>query len=242
MLKRQCKHDKRRVTRQGDPRLVAHWLAPPGAGHCGLAQDDSRGERLFPPRHLWRFSKGSIRRRLPALFAVALLSGSALAAPPGAVIANQASLDYTNSGGLAITVPSNVVELTTAVVRSPASVEFTRVVAPGTGAYQEPVGPSACLQGGSYVTLADPTLIGGATIDPTSSQDVSATSVYNRGEAAFIRLTDSDQNLDFQVIDYAVVTVTNPQTGDAETVRLAETGLDTGIFAGYIPVGQIDGH
>ena len=176
-----------------------------------------------------------LRRRLFAFLAAFFIAGGVFAAPPGAIIANQASLDYTDTGGLTVTVPSNIVQVTAAVVRSPASVEFTRVVGAASGTYQEPVGPSACFQGGAFVNLADPTLVGGGTIDPAMTQDVSATQAYNRGEAAFIRLSDSDQNLDFQVIDYAVVTVTNPQSGDTETVQLTETGPDTGIFAGYIP-------
>jgi uncharacterized repeat protein (TIGR01451 family) len=120
-------------------------------------------------------------------------------------------------------------------VRSPANVEFTRVVATDSGDYQESVGPSACFQGGAFVTLTDPVLVGGATIDATQTQEVSATSVYNLGEAAFIRLSDNDQNLDFQVIDYAQVAVSNAASGDAETLQLTETGPDTGVFVGYIP-------
>ena len=157
------------------------------------------------------------------------------AAPPGALISNQASLDYVNVGGLTVTLTSNTVEVTTAVVRSPASVEFTRVVAVGGGDYQETVGPSACFRGGAYVNLADPILVGGRVIDPSQVQDVSATGSYNLGEPAFIRLTDSDQNIDFQAIDYATVTVSNASSGDIETLRLAETGLDTGVFAGFVP-------
>jgi uncharacterized repeat protein (TIGR01451 family) len=157
-----------------------------------------------------------------------------LAAPPGAIISNQATLYYEPSPGLTVTVPSNIVEVTAAVVRSPASVEFTRVVAVGSGDYQESVGPSACFQGGAFVTMADPVLVGGATIDPTLTHEVSVTRAYNLGEAAFIRLSDSDQNLDFQAIDYAVVAVSNAVSGDSETLQLAETGLDTGVFAGYV--------
>ncbi|MBT8100284.1 MAG: OmpA family protein [Gammaproteobacteria bacterium] len=179
--------------------------------------------------------KRRLEGSIAAIVAAILLANAAFASPPGAIISNQASLDYTNVGGLNVTITSNIVELTTAVVRSPANVELTRVVGAGSGDYQETTGPSACFQGGSFVTLADPTLIGGSTIDPTAVQDVSPTSAYNLGEAAFIRLADTDQNLDFQVIDYAVVTVENAASGDSEIIRLAETGPDTGVFAGYVP-------
>ena len=162
--------------------------------------------------------------------------GTASAAPPGAVITNQASVQYLDLADQPATELSNEVSVIAAVVRSPAIVDFTRVVAAGT--YQESVGPSACLQGGAYVTLADPVIVGGGSIDPIQVQEVSSTSVFNIGEAAFIRLEDTDQNVDYQVIDYAFVTVTAATTGDSETIRLSETGLDTGIFSGYVQIAS----
>ena len=80
--------------------------------------------------------------------------------------------------------------------------------------------------------------MGGTSIDPTQNQDVSATSSYNIGEAAFLRLSDADQNIDYQVIDTAIVTVSNATSGDSETIQLTETGPDTGVFAGYVPLGS----
>tara|TARA_R110002096_G_scaffold130643_4_gene279903 strand:- start:6171 stop:11942 length:5772 start_codon:yes stop_codon:yes gene_type:complete len=167
-----------------------------------------------------------------------LVAGAALAAPPGAVIENQAALVYTDLSGQPASVDSNIVAVTTAVVRSPSTVEFTRVVTAGSGSYQETVGPSACLQTGAFVNLADPVLLGGTTINPALVQDVSPTQSYNTGEAAFIRLTDSDQNLDFQVIETAVVVVSDASSGDSETIQLTETGLNTGVFAGYVPIAS----
>ena len=157
------------------------------------------------------------------------------AGPPGAVVSNQASLDYTGPGGDATTLTSNEVSVITGVVRSPAVLEFTRIV--DLGSWQETVGPSACLQGGAFVNLGSPTLLGGSVIDPATTQQVSATSSYNSGEPAFIRLSDSDQNVDYQVIDTADVVVRGAG-GDSETVRLTETGPDTGVFAGFIPLGS----
>ncbi|MDJ0700761.1 MAG: OmpA family protein [Woeseiaceae bacterium] len=162
-------------------------------------------------------------------------AGSAFAAPPGAVISNQASFDYLNGAGQPAAVLSNEVAVTTVVTRSPATVELTRVLATGTGDYVEPVGPSACMQGASFVALPDPVLLGGNAIDPALPASVSRTDSYNIGEPAFIRLQDSDQNVDFQVIDYVDVTVTNSVTADSEIIRLTETGPNTGVFAGYLP-------
>ncbi|MGB5256215.1 MAG: hypothetical protein WBN44_03100, partial [Woeseiaceae bacterium] len=172
------------------------------------------------------------------MFASILVSGAAFASPPGAVISNQASLEHLDRSGQLTSVLSNEVSVVTAVLRSPASVDFTRVVANGTGTAQETVGPAACMTGGALQTLVDPTLVGGNTINPALVQDIRTTSAYNIGEAAFIRLVDSDQNLDYQQIDYVTVIVSNTLSGDTETIQLSETGLDTGVFSGYVPLGS----
>ncbi len=169
------------------------------------------------------------------IFSSILVAGSAFAAPPGAIVANQATLEYQDLAGQAAFVVSNQVSVVTSVIRSTSSLELTRVLAAGTGIYQETVGPSACLQAGIYVPLADPVLTGGIVVDPTLVQEVAAASVYNLGEPMFVRLDDSDQNLDFQVLDTVDVSIIHDASGDTEIIRLTETGLDTGIFAAYLP-------
>jgi len=188
-------------------------------------------------------TEGQSRRRRTAnridYGAIALLivfcGGTSFAAPPGTVISNQARLDYLNTAGEASTALSNVVDTVTVVTRSAASVEFTRVLSAGVGGFQETAGPAACLQGGAFVTLADPVILGGTSIDPAQTQSITGADVFNLGEPAFIRLVDSDQNVDAAVVDYAVVDVIHEVSGDAETIRLTETGTNTGVFAGYVP-------
>lgn len=191
--------------------------------------DGRRATRKGGPRFV-------LARQIVACLGALLVTGIAFASPPGAVISNQAELNYEPTPGVAVTITSNTVTVTTSVVRAPSSIEFTRVLAAGGGSYQETVGPAACDQGGTFVTLADPLLIGGGSIDPTQAHEVSGASAYTLAEFAFIRLSDADQNLDFQLIDYAIVTVSNTTTGDTETIRLTETGLDTGVFAGFVPL------
>ena len=228
----------RQVTHLSDLRQVAHGTEPPGRSPRDRVEANSRGEQKLPPRHVWR-SRNAILRALLAVFCASfLISGAASASPPGAVISNQASLEHLDLGGQLTTVPSNEVSVVTAVVRSPASVNFTRIVGGGAGENQETAGPAACMQGGAFVALADPILVGGTTIDPSLVQDISATSSYNIGESAFIRLVDADQNLDYQVVESVVVTVGSVSSGDSETIQLTETGLDTGVFTGYVPISS----
>ena len=241
MLKGRYRFDQSREVSNGLARLVSHWLAPPGADRCGPVQEHPRGEQLFPPRHFWKFRNADLRGRFFAVFVAIFVSGGVFANPPGAVVSNQAALDYVDIAGLTVTNPSNTVQVVTAVLPSVSSIEFTRVLVAGTGDYQETVGPSACYQGGAFATLADPVLTGGNLIDPTQAQEVSIALSYNLGESLFLRLTDSDQNLDYQVLDTAVVSVINDATGDTETIQLTETGLNTGVFAGYVPSARAPG-
>ena len=177
----------------------------------------------------------AVLRNLAVALAALVLAGTAHAAPPGAVITNEASLDYLNLAGQATTQLSNPVSVTVSVTRSDATLGLTRVLTNGSAEFTEPVGPSMCLQGGAYAALADPVVLGGGSVDPTQDASVASASSYNVGEYVFFRLVDSDQNVDYQAIDYADITVTGTSGGDIETVRLAETGTDTGVFVGYIP-------
>ena len=209
--------------------------APRGTARLSRVQVLSGGKQLFPLWQIWRRGKSLMTGSIAVLTLALIAPLSVFASPPGTVISNQAQLDYLNSAAVPSTQYSNVVDVVTAVIRSPSLVEFTRVLPAGIGKYQESVGPSACLQGGAFATLADPVVLGGGLIDSTQTQEVSSTSAFNLGETFFIRLTDTDQDVDSAVINYAVVNVVHPGSGDSETIQLTETGIDTGIFAGYVP-------
>jgi len=58
---------------------------------------------------------------------------------------------------------------------------------------------------------------------------------FSSGDTLYIQVDDPDRNIGSDVADTVVVTLTNPDTGDTETVILTETGADTGIFRGSIP-------
>ena len=83
---------------------------PPGPGPGGLMQNPPRGERVFPPRHIWNPcnppSYGRNFAIAALIFALSGASSSALAAPPGAIVTNQATLDYVNlAGGVQVLLP-----------------------------------------------------------------------------------------------------------------------------------------
>lgn len=195
-------------------------------------QASPRGERKFPPRCISPNRKTVISALFWSIAAALCIPGTVSAAPPGAPIDNQAVVSYANAAGVPSVALSNEVQLVTAVIRSSSSLAFTRVV--NSGDFRESVGPAYCEQAGNFVLLPDP-VAAGVRIDPTLVQEVSPTSGYNLGETLFLRLDDADQNVDYTVIDTALVTVENGANGDAETIRLSETGPNTGVFAGYLP-------
>lgn len=204
--------------------------------HSCVRQETREEQKLLPLSFLC--SPGFVRvLSIVAVGFLSLHSVVAFASPPGTVIANQAELRYLNSAGVAVSDLSNVVEVITAVTRSPASIELTRVQSTGTGSYQETVGPSACLQSGIYNAMGDPVVFGD-TVDPTQVQHVTTSNAYNLGEPIFVRLDDSDQNVDAAVIDSATVQLRHSVTGDTESIRLSETGPNTGVFAGYISTSR----
>ena len=61
------------------------------------------------------------------------------------------------------------------------------------------------------------------------------TSIYNTGDALFIQLTDHDQNVDPAVRDTVLVTVSVPSLHESVVLKLTETGVNTGVFVGYVP-------
>ncbi|MBN2061087.1 MAG: DUF11 domain-containing protein, partial [Deltaproteobacteria bacterium] len=57
---------------------------------------------------------------------------------------------------------------------------------------------------------------------------------YMSGDTINIQVKDPDQNVNTSVIETVTVVLTDPATGDTETVILTETGPNTGIFRGGI--------
>ncbi len=86
--------------------------------------------------------------------------------------------------------------------------------------------------GGSTVTRTSSpvtTVVGGSTGTLVASSEIQA------GDGLRIELTDADLNVASGTVDSVNVTVANATNGDTETVKLYETGANTGIFRATPP-------
>lgn len=154
----------------------------------------------------------------------------------GSVLRNVASVDY-QAGGAPRTVVTNEVTLVVEPAPSRATISLARYAAgnaPIDGAFSSTAGPTQCVSATGVVLLPAPTVSGVASVDPLQPTPLAQTGTLHGGDAAFIRLADADQNRDAAVLDSVEVRVTARATGDTEIVRLTESGVNTGIFVGYI--------
>ncbi|MCK4833310.1 MAG: DUF11 domain-containing protein, partial [Gammaproteobacteria bacterium] len=103
--------------------------------------------------------------------------------------------------------------------------------------------------GAGFVASADPLipLVGGGltVLVATDPQPLNVVNLYATGEPVFTQVDDQDQNLDPAIRETVRVVVTS-STGDQEELILIETGVDSGIFVGYVQstsntVAQYDG-
>jgi uncharacterized repeat protein (TIGR01451 family) len=152
--------------------------------------------------------------------------------PAGTSIQNVATVSFIDAGGAPTTISSNQVSATVSPQPSLSAVQILRAAQGGAGT-PSMAGPTQCSSGAGLITLPPPVLSDGGTLDPSQPIVLTGTATLHGGEAAFVQVRDADQNLDASALDQATLRLTTPR-GDAETLRLSETGVNTGIFVGYI--------
>ena len=181
-------------------------------------------------------SMGAWIARLAGLVLVGLLclSRPALAqpvTPAGTAIDNAATVTFVGAGGTPTTITTN--RVSAIVIPTPTLSAVAILRAAGGSGTPSMAGPTQCSSSSGMVTLPAPVQADGAALDPSQPIPLASTSTLHGGEAAFVRVTDADQNRDSTAVDYLDVRLSSPG-GDAETLRIAETGANTGIFVGYI--------
>lgn len=153
------------------------------------------------------------------------------ATPAGTQIQNAAQLEYLRD---TTTVALTTNQVTTTVERpsSRATIGLLRASA-SSPTLQAKAGPTQCLRAGSYETLSAPQIADGTSIDPTQPVDLTDAGTVHAGEPLFVQVDDLDQDIDGSAIDALDVRVRSA-SGDVETLRLAETTVNSGRFVGYI--------
>ena len=121
--------------------------------------------------------------------------------------------------------------------RTPAVIEFLTYDHTGNSG-SSTVGPTSCAAGGdlnSFALLPDPisTRAPGG-IDASGAVSLGHADVYHAGDPVFISVGDGDHNTDPLALDTVLVRLTTDDPTDSEVIRLTETGVDTGVFVGYI--------
>ena len=188
----------------------------------------SPGRRFLPT--LWTRCVLSLLLSLCALIA---LTGEVVATPlaHGTRIVNHASVLASDAA------PVSTEQTVVIVVRTPSQIEFLRSSPPGGTAPSTTLQPSDYSSSGStsgpFVQLLVP-----PDIDLTQVS-LLASAYFLIGEPLFVRLSDLDQNLQADQVETVLVSLT-ASTGDVELVRLYETGINTGVFVGYIFTGAAE--
>jgi uncharacterized repeat protein (TIGR01451 family) len=148
------------------------------------------------------------------------------------VIRNVASASFDVAPGVSGAAASNATTLTVVATRTRSKLELLRTA--GAAPSGVTLGPTQCLVNGAFQPSAAPVPIGGAPLDPTQPAQTAAATVFHDGEPLVVRVEDADQNRDPAALDSVEVDVSSPDSGDRERLRLVETGIDTGVFIGYV--------
>lgn len=119
--------------------------------------------------------------------------------------------------------------------RSRSTVEFLTYAYNRPGSQVLAVGATAYDQGNStFASITAPTLPDNPAVTVTSAPlSVEAGSAFSHGQPVILRTEDRDHNINSAVKDTLDVTLTT-NSGDTETLRLTETDVNSGVFAGYI--------
>ncbi len=182
--------------------------------------------------------RGCIRGFSRLFAAVAALAAAALghadAAVLGAQVDNTAQISYVGGSG-AVNISTPPARFIIEAERTPSTIEFFRYSPNTPGAAPAQLNGSDYQQsaGGPFLPVGPMHSAGGATIDTSSPVLLTPAAAYFAGEPIIVRVTDAGQNGDPAKIETIVATIRSGN-GDFVTLRLYESGPDTGEFFAWI--------
>lgn len=147
---------------------------------------------------------------------------------------NTAQVTYHGQDGPApVVLTTNTVSFEVIPLPVPATLEFLRYDPDSDDSTPIAIDGGQCrVDGGSFAPLPGVVDSDGNPLDPGQAQASSAPGYYT-GDPIVVSVKDPNRNADPAVREYVDVDISTT-TGDAETLRLQETGPDTGVFAGAI--------
>ena len=174
---------------------------------------------------------------LSALTLFSVSTGSAVAVEFGASITNTARVAWA-VGDTEVRTITNEATFVVEPQRTESTIEFFRFAPSLSNALQEQINGSDFAPDGTPDGLFTPVLSGSdqtsLQIEMGSSIPLSPAPAFLTGELMFVRVTDLGQNGNANRIE-TVVAVVSISTGDSVTLRLYESGPDTGEFWGFVP-------
>ncbi|MEO1028569.1 MAG: hypothetical protein AAFX02_05870 [Pseudomonadota bacterium] len=189
-------------------------------------------------RSFWntRFQAAMVRLASMLLLAAALLAPAY--ASLGERVTNIAELNYTDENGNLVRIPTNAAEFTIVAAPTPSTIEFFRfaptapdaIITRINGAQFSPDGSKT----GEFVDLPAPQTLNGVDLDFSGDVSIIPAETYIAGELLIVRVIDLGQNGNPDLIETVDVIITCDDI-DEITIRLFESGPNTGEFFAYVP-------
>ena len=163
--------------------------------------------------------------------------GTSQATPFGTSVPNVATISYELPNGNAVVADTNEAVFVVSPPNTPATIEFFRFAPTASFAVPTVINgsdfaPSGDLSG-PFEAVPAPTNPGGVVIDTSQPVPLIPAETYLAGEVMFVEVEDQSANRDAFAIDTVVITI-EADNGDIITLRLYETGPNTGIFYGHV--------
>ncbi len=213
-------------------------------------QQDTRVSCYKNASRFWKMFLHLVTRFILFVGLLSITMNAQAITPPGTAIDNTASAAFVFSG-TASSVNSNTQTIVSTIIQTPSSISLFQFDATASSAFTPTVVTQHATSGSpgsGFVVSADPAVpfIGGAiSLVASDPQPLNPVSLYTTGEPVFVQVDDQDQNLNPAILETVKVVVTS-STGDLEEIMLTETGIDTGVFIGYVqssstPASHYDG-
>jgi uncharacterized repeat protein (TIGR01451 family) len=162
--------------------------------------------------------------------------------PPNTEISNIARVTYSHGNLNNLISESNIVTVVTVDIRTQSTLEFLRYAPENPESSSIPVSTTfyntTGMPSGPFEPLPPPLEADGISeIDLSRPVPLISATHFALGEPVFIRIADRDQNTDSSANETVLINLSTTGNGEAELLKLSETGRNSGIFTGYIQSG-----